>query len=269
MATFQEVLTAAVKDLTEHGFDSAERLEKWQLQLERAAQVYAGVGQQAEQMIRSSLTTIYTRLIEQGGILKYHPGIERYTLNKLAPHLRGELHRRILASTQLIKLDKAESIQKTLRRFSGWATSVPVGGTDVADKVEIKKTVSKAMQSLPYVERRVAIDQGHKLRASLSEIVALDNEAIACKWHSHAGEAGYNYRPAHAARNDHIYLIKGNWAQEKGLVKPGPDGYYEDITSAGSEINCRCWVTWLYTLRKMPEDMLTAKGKEALSKPKP
>jgi len=266
MASFQEILTAAVADLSKHGFDSAERVAKWQEQLQKAAEVYAGVGRRAEEMLRESFAVIYRRLIEQGGILRYHPGVERYTLVKLAPHLRGELSRRIQLSANLIVLNKEEAIAKTLRRFSGWATSVPVGGSDIVDKVDVKKAVTKSIKVLPFVERRVIIDQGHKFRASLSEIVARDNKAIAARWHSHFKEAGYDFREDHKERDSKVYLVRGNWAQEKGLVKVGTDGYFEDVTAPGEEVNCRCWVTWVYSLRQLPEQMLTVKGKEALQR---
>jgi len=163
-------------------------------------------------------------------------------------------------------LNKEEAIAKTLRRFSGWATSVPVGGSDIVDKVDVKKAVTKSIKVLPFVERRVIIDQGHKFRASLSEIVARDNKAIAARWHSHFKEAGYDFREDHKERDSKVYLVRGNWAQEKGLVKVGTDGYFEDVTAPGEEVNCRCWVTWVYSLRQLPEQMLTVKGKEALQR---
>jgi hypothetical protein len=49
------------------------------------------------------------------------------------------------------------------------------------------------------------------------------------------------------------------------LVKPGPDGYYDDITKVGEEVSCSCQAEWIYGLRSLPEDMLTKKGEESLA----
>lgn len=265
MATFQEVLTEAVNDLAEHGFDNVERIAVWQERLRRAAEQYSGVPSAAESMVSQSLAAMYKKMIEHGGILKYHPEVARFTLQKLAPHLRLELDRRILASADLIKLNRTESINKTLRRFSGWATSIPAGGSDVVDKRDVKNNVFRALKQLPYEERRVAIDQGHKLRASLSDIVAMDNNAIAVEWHSHYRQAGYNYREDHKERDKHVYAIRGNWAIDRGLMKAGPNGYYDEITAVGEEVFCRCYAVYKYNLRQLPDEMLTQKGKLALS----
>ncbi|VEB00978.1 Uncharacterised protein [Klebsiella pneumoniae] len=61
-----------------------------------------------------------------------------------------------------------------------------------------------------------------------------------------------------------IYLIRGNWAQKNGYVKAGPAGYLDEITQPGEEVFCRCYVTYLYNLRSIPEDMLTQKGRKFL-----
>jgi hypothetical protein len=60
-------------------------------------------------------------------------------------------------------------------------------------------------------------------------------------------------------------LLRGNWAQEKGLVKPGDDGYYDQITAVNQEVNCRCFATGVYALRDLPSDMITEKGRAAMA----
>ena len=132
-----------------------------------------------EQMLKDALAAVYDRLVEKGDVVRLHPGIPRFTLERLKPQLRAELDRRILASADLIRLNRKNSIEKTLQRFVGWSTSIPKGGSDVVDKAAEKKKIRKSLAQLPFEERRVLIDQGHKLRASISEIVAKDGNAIA------------------------------------------------------------------------------------------
>jgi len=263
--TFDETLAAAVNDLTENGFTSAERVIFWTNQLRRSAADAMKPVHEAEDALRRALGAIYKRLVERGQIARWHPGIGRFTLQRVAPYLRAELDKRILAATQLIKLNRAQAIDKTLQRFSGWSTSIPTGGTEAADKRDVKKDIAKSLKELPFQERRLHIDQGHKLTAAINETVAKGGGAIACIWRSNFRQANYDYREDHKERDGKVYLIRGSWAQEQGLVKPGFAGYFDEITSPGEEIFCKCYVVYVYTLRGLPEDMLTAKGKAALA----
>lgn len=262
--TFYEVVAAAVKDLTEHGFDSEGRIEFWTQQLREAAERSARPAAQMEEMLRAGLGAMYRRLVDRGEVARYHPGVARFTLERVRPALRAELDRRILAASKLIKLNREEAIAKTLQRFRGWSTSLPPGPAK-ADKPEARKDLKKALASLPFVERRVLIDQGFKLRASISEVLARDGAALAGTWHSHYRQAGYDYREDHKERDGEVYLLRGTWALAEGLIKPGPAGYYDSVTSVGQEVYCRCWMTWLYHLRDLPPAMLTWKGTERLA----
>jgi len=262
--SFQEVLAAAIDDLLANGFDSMERVDRWTRELRAAAERSLVSPESLEQQLRDGLAAIYRRMVDEGGILRFNQGVERFTLDKVKPTLRAELERRTMASANLIKLNRAESIEKTLRRFQGWSTSIPPGGVSGETRREIKKTVRKSLASLPFEERRVLIDQGHKMTAAISEIIASDGGAIAGRWRSHWRQAGYNYRPDHKDRDDKIYLIRDSWAHAAGLVRKGSVGYYDEVTAAGQEPFCRCYLIWLYNLRDLPADMLTAKGRAAL-----
>lgn len=262
---FYDVLSAAVNDIAEHGFDQAGRLEYWTTQLRSAAERSATPLWRMEEMLRAGLGAIYRRLVERGGVAAYHPGVARFTLQRIAPRLRAELDRRILASANLIKLNRQQAIDKTLSRFAGWSTSIPAGGSDATSRRETGKEIRKALAQLPFEERRVLIDQGHKLTASINAVVAQEGGAIALTWRSHWRQAGYDYREDHKDRDGQIYAIRGNWAAQQGLMKPGPAGYYEDITAVGEEIFCRCWAEYIYRLGSLPDDMLTKKGAEALA----
>lgn len=264
--SYFDVLTLAINEFAEHGYDSAERAAYWTRRLKDAAEVSMASTAQMEQMLRDALASVYRRMIDKGQIAQYHQGIARFTIDKVRPQLRAELDRRIMAAASLIKLNREQAMQTTLRRFQGWATSIPKGGSEAVDKREEKGNIRKALVSLPFAERRVAIDQGHKLVASLSEILAKDGGALAMIWRSHWRQPGYAFRPDHKERDGHVYTMRGNWALDKGLMKTGADGYYDEITSVGEEPFCRCYATWLYSLGKLPKDMLTRKGDEELAR---
>lgn len=157
-------------------------------------------------------------------------------------------------------------LQKVEQRFSGWASSVPEGGSKAVSLSEVKESVGKPLKQLPFEERRVMIDQGAKFASTLNDIIANDNGAIAAVWHSHWRRAGYNYRKDHKERDMHVYTIRGNWALEKGLMKPNDAGYTDRITQPAEEPFCQCNYQYIYNLRDLPEEMLTQKGRDELAR---
>ena len=263
---FYETITAAVADITAHGYDSQKRVDDWMARIRKAAEDALMPRVAMEDHLRRTLKTIYSRMVVKGGIFQYHPGVSLFTLEKLKPAMKRELDRKLMASASLIKLNRDEMMAKTLRRFSGWATSIPDGGSDNVSKRETKESIGKALKSLPFEERRVLIDQGHKLTASINRVMAEGSNAIAAKWHSHWKQINYNYRKDHKERDEEVYLMKNTWATERGLVKPGEAGWWDDITKPAEEVYCRCYATYIYSIRKLPTDMLTQKGKDELER---
>lgn len=261
---FYETVRDAVADLSEHGFDSVDRVDRWSEEIRRAARESLIPEHELEGQLRAALQAIYRREIERGGILRLHPGVPRFTLQQVAPRLHSELERRVAASAGLIKLNRARAMEQTHQRFAAWATSVPAGGSDTVERNAEAAKVRRSLGSLPFEERRVAIDQGHKFTSSLSAVVAEGGGAIAATWHSHWKQRGYDYREDHRERDLEVYLVRGSWAQEKGFVKPGPAGYTDDITAPGEEVYCRCYYTYLYSLGQLPSEMLTRLGRTAL-----
>jgi hypothetical protein len=118
------------------------------------------------------------------------------------------------------------------------------------------------MQSLPYISRRVLIDQGHRLTATINSVLAHDGGAIAAKWRHH--HVTYP-RPIHLARDGKIFLIRNSWAHQQGFVKRGENGYTDEIEMVGELPYCRCTYQWLYALRQLPDDVLTDRGRNALA----
>ena len=263
MASFFETISEAIREFEQTGFDSVHRLEYWLGKIRESAAQSLTPESVLEEQLNKTFGSIYRRMIDDGQIVKNHPGISRFTIDRLKPKLRGELDRRMAVSRGLIKLNRDAMMEKVSQRFAGWASSIPDGGSRAVDVKETKDHIRKALTSLPFTERRVMIDQGTKFVSSLNEIIATDGGAIAVKWNIRKSP-GYNNRPDHKEREGKIYLLRNSWAKEKGLVKPGPAGYYDDITKFGEEIFCSCWGSFLYALRDLPQDMLTRKGELAL-----
>jgi len=262
--SFYDVLTAAVIDLCERGYDSPERVAYWVNRLRATAQRTMMSDAELTRHLTATLRALYREKVEKGGILRLHAGIQRFTLERIAPRLRAELDRRILAASALIRVNREEAISTTLRRFAGWSTSIPAGGSDAVDRREVKTDIRKPLRSLSFQERRVAIDQGHKLVANISEILATDGGAIAGVWRSNWRQAGYDYRPDHKERDGQAYMVRGNWALDRGLVKVGLEGYVDDITRPGEEVFCRCQYQWIHSMGRLPDEMLTERGRREL-----
>jgi hypothetical protein len=253
---FYNMLREAMSDFKRNGY-SQIRLEYWMPKLRELLDYHLDVD--PESLVKY-LRSLFNVKINDGKILQYHPEVTRFQLTQMRPRLQNELDKRIYAATELIKLNKAQATARTLQRFSGWASSVPDGGSSVLNVTEDAASVYKDIATIRYEKNRLEIDQGHKFIAALNQVIAVDGGAIAAIWHSHYRQPGYNYRPDHKERDDLMYLIRGSWAQNKGLVKPGAAGYLDQITQPGEEVFCRCFLQYVYSLRKLPSDMLTKKG---------
>lgn len=271
--SFYSVLNAAIEDLAKHGYDKAERVAYWEERIRRAAEASMTPPDKMKKMIDDAMRSLYRRLIDRKEIVKLHPGISRFTIDKLRPQLHAELSRRLMANANLIVLNKKQAVEKTMQRWVGWATAQPVPGAQAkaqpaAKKVEAKEGIRKSMAGLPFEERRVLIDQGHKMTAALSDIIAQDGGAIAAIWHSHYHQQNYNYREPHKEREIESkkkpYVIRGNWALSAGLMKLDGAKYTDSMTQPAEEIFCRCYWQYIYNLASLPDSMITAKGKESL-----
>lgn len=263
--TFSEVLAAAIRDISVHGLDDLARLNEWLRRLRIAAVAYSPANEDIDTQIANALRSALDRAIAPTRLEKMQFGMKRFGINQIKPLLRDELDRRILASAQLIKLNRDRAIESTLQRFAGWATSIPAGGSDVVDKIAIRAEIAKPVRGTSFEVRRVEIDQGHKLVASINAVIAQQTGAIAAIWRSHGRhDKGYDARPEHLARDGKVYAIRDSWAMQQGLLNKGA-GYTDEMTQPAEEPFCRCWYVYLHNLRNVPPDMLTARGRFALA----
>ena len=261
--TLYEVLTEAINHYVDRGWDSQESLLDWSRKLRVAASREAP----DDQVAKKHLTSIYSRLVIDGGALRDQPadGPKKITLDKIKPDLRKELDRRIFASANLIKLNREQAIERTVQRFEGWVSSIPPDGVSDIDKNGQKAEMKKSVTDLNFISRRVAIDQGHKLTSNVKYLLSIQGGAIGFRWHSPWRRPGYDYRKDHKERDELIYLVRGSWAVEQGLIKT-VNGFYDEITAAGEEVFCSCQVFPIYAPQKLPDEFLTEKGKREFNR---
>lgn len=256
----------AVGALSDTNVPAQDEIDYWLRRIRRAAEARIGPDSDFLRLMRERFGARFEKLVDRGGVARFVPGVTRFTIASVRPALRNELDRRIRASADLIKLRRAEAIADTLARFQGWASSIPPSGLAGSERRKTATRVAEPTAKLKFEQRRVGIDQGHKLVANVADIVARGNGAIAGIWHSHWRQPGYDYRQDHKERDLKVYAIRGSWAIDAGLMKRGDAGYLDEITQAGEEPFCQCFVQYVSTLRGLPEDMLTEKGKAALDK---
>ena len=261
---FRRLLMEAVREFRLYGFDDLARLSAWLNKLRFAAIVDLPTDEEVDTSITTALRAAMDRALKPSVLERQHPGVAISTVARIKPHLRGELTQRIIASANLIKLNRDQMVERMLSRFSGWATSIPKGGSRAVDAPDVTGHISEPLKQARYEVRRVQIDQGHKLMAAIHAVIAEQSGAIAAEWNSHGRyDKAYDARKAHLERDGKVYAIRNNWAMDQGLMNKGA-GYTDEIDEPGHAINCRCWWKYMTHLRQLPESMLTAKGKFAL-----
>lgn len=264
--SFNRLLADAIADMAASGYVSPERVESWITRLRNAAERELGSDHRIDEATKAKLGAIYQRLVDTNRLARYVPGVTRFNISIVKPRLRAELDRRIWANADLIKLNKRDAVDRTMRRLSGWATSIPEGGDDAVNLREIKADIGKSVAQHSYERRRVDIDQSAKLIANVSNIVAVDSGAIAGVWHDHGEhDKSYNARKDHMERVGKVYVLRGSWADTQGLINP-VDGYYDEVTAVAQEPFCRCFLKYIASIRRLPKTMLTAKGEEFIER---
>ncbi len=261
---FRALLLEALREFAVHGYTSEAALTEWLGRLHRALERELPADEWARKQLENTLTRIFTREVKSGGVLKRVPGVQRYTLDRIAPSLRAELDRRIFAGIDLTRLNKRAATEKTLQRFAGWVSSIPRGIPPA--KVDVRAVaaeLAKPVKQVRYEARRVAIDQGHKLSAAVAHVVAREAGAIGGIWHDRGEfDHGYDARPEHLKRTGTLFLIRDSWAMGEGLVKKSGLKYTDEIEQPAELPYCSCRYEYVTSPRDMPDTLLTAKGRD-------
>ena len=146
------------------------------------------------------------------------PGVGRFTLERIQPHLRSELNRRIMAiaedSADRIGSECEAVIEATLKRFADWITPESDNHTSITttagwwswikahltgrnhpESQKRNRELPSALADMSFEDRwrMVMIDQGIWFTACLNEMIAMNDNAIAMIWHSHWRQENYDY----------------------------------------------------------------------------
>lgn len=257
----RELVQAALDEIAASGYTSEAQLADWSQRLHATLEREMPSDREMQEALASALRSMYDRQIN--GLPKRFPNVSRYTLAQINPQLRAELDRRIFAGIDLIKLNKRAATQKTLQRFAGWLSSVPRGGSAQTDRRAEVTRIIKPSAQVKYEARRVAIDQGHKLLASIDHVVAHGSGAIGAIWHDRGEhDKSYDARKEHLARSGKVFLVRDSWAIQDGLVKRGGP-YTDEVTQPAEEVFCSCYWEWVFSPRDLPREMLAEKGRTA------
>jgi hypothetical protein len=259
--SFRALLLEGVRKFAEQGYTSQGELDEWLQRLHTALDRELPTDQESRDMLRRILGAIYARDVKSG-LMKRIPGVTRFALDRVQPQLRAELDRRIFAGIDLIKLNRQAAIEKTLQRFAGWVSSVPPAGMLQTDHRAIATDIGKSVAQVKYERRRVAIDQGHKLLSAVAHVVAMGEGAIGGIWHDRGEkDRGYDARPDHLARSGKLFLVRGSWAMNEGLVKRTAEvGFTDEVDQPAVKIFCSCWWEYIVSPHRLPKEVLTGRG---------
>jgi len=259
---FRSLLMDGLRAFAKRGYISEADLQDWIAQLHAALDYELPTDAELRKDLQRTLDAIYRRDVTRLGVIRRVPGISRYTLERIAPHLRAELDRRLFAGVDLIRLNKRGATEKTLQRFAGWVSSVPQAGTVETNLRDVATEIIKPIRQLKYEARRVGIDQGHKLAAAVAHVAAKQEGAIAAIWHDRGEhDHGYDARPEHLKRSGKLFLIRESWAMDEGLVRKGALAYTDEIEQPAELPFCSCTYEYVTSPNSLAEAVLTAKGR--------
>jgi hypothetical protein len=143
---------------------------------------------------------------------------------------------------------------------------VPVGGSkDKSANAKITG-IKQKLRSLTQWTKLFYIYKASSLAQEISHIFAVEEGALAVIWHYNKRDEEGEYRKSynHTGLNLKTYAIRDNSAMKKGLMQCGAAGYYDGIVRPAQEVGCCCAAQYVYNVSSLPDDMLTAWGKQEL-----
>lgn len=259
--TYYRVLSEAIDDVLSRGFVSADQIALWQARLKDAAE--NSLRADATSTLDRLLDNTFSRLVGTRRLLKNHVGLAPAVFDGLRPRLSTELTKFKLSSSAFLKARREEALLGSLRRFGGWASSIPPGGVSDRSRLVLRAEIKKPLASLPLQEVQAVKAQEANFVVALNTIVATEGEALAGLWHSQWRRPGYDYRPDHKENDLRVFLFRDSWAQRSGLLRRGPWADAQPIP--GTLLGCKCHYVYFYTLESLPLEVLSAKGRAALA----
>ena len=189
--------------------------------------------------------------------------IAPYVIAALYYLLKDERDNRIQYTKTLADMRKDEAKETVMRRFAGWASSIPEGREIKASR-DIVSFISKPIKELPKHQKTIIDDQSKKMISNIDSIIAREAGAVGYYWHSNFRTPGYDYREnhKHLDLDGKFIILKSSWAYRDGYIRRGNEIYQDDIEQPGELPNCKCIAKYVYSISDVPKDCLTIKGLE-------
>jgi len=156
--------------------------------------------------------------------------------------------------------DQMRQFDAMLREF---LAAVPDRGTK--DKAIIGKiaAIKSEVRALAKWDRLFALYKANSFSAEVEYIFVLARDKpLAATWEYSPLDAQGEYQKTydHQQRDRRVYVVRGNWATEEGLMKVGAGEYLDEISRPGQDVGCTCSLQWITSLASVPAEMLTVKG---------
>jgi hypothetical protein len=139
---------------------------------------------------------------------------------------------------------------------------VPMGGTKDKDIKSRITEIKKELRPLAKWDRLFYVHKAMSFPAEVEFLFSLEGNSLAAIWHYNPIDEQTDYPKTydHKHRDGLVYAVRGNWAITKGLMKAGPNGYLDETSRPSQEIGCMCHLQWLYSINRLPTNMVTEKG---------
>jgi hypothetical protein len=164
------------------------------------------------------------------------------------------------------KSEATEYLDEQLRQCDAMVQQflerVPMGGTKDKDTKSRITEIKKELRPLAKWDRLFYVHKAMSFPAEVEFLFSLEGNPIAAIWHYNPIDEQTDYPKTydHKQRDDLVYAVRGNWAIAKGLMNAGPNGYLDEISRPSQEIGCMCHLQWLYSVSRLPTNMVTEKG---------
>ena len=140
---------------------------------------------------------------------------------------------------------------------------IPKRGTrakEIKSKISEIKVEAKCLMKW---NELFAVLKQSALVSEIDYVFTLKSNPLAAIWHYNELDENCEYPMAHNHQefNKNIYAVRGNEAIKRGLMNTGA-GFVDEIIRPQQEIGCMCYFQWVYSLRDLPQEMLTMKGKQ-------
>lgn len=177
--------------------------------------------------------------------------------------------RRLLDECVAVHADQAEgffaqqksAVEKLLADF---LDSIPGGGTKAAVVRSHVNPIKNALRDLLQWGEELNRLQATSFMSEVRDFLAqAANHPIAMTWHFAPWSC---LVPGHRELDGQVFVIRENWALQKGLmVAPPAHGFADDAKRRRRELGCMCTTGFIFNLASLPRDMLTPSGVATLA----